>query len=300
MLVVAATMSALLALLAPAAHGQRVGSHSSARIDTTFAFPREGTVQVSVPAGNVTVTGWDRDAARVVATSEGGAMDLEWTGTRLELGQRAMRRHEGRTRIEMMVPRGARVSIRTFAGDLVVRGVAGRVSADASSGSIEVSELSGGADLTTTSGDIRGRTLAGSNSAVATSGNIELTDVQGELRAATTAGAVRLLGVRASVVRAGTTNGNVEFSGTLERNGQYALNAHSGNIVMELPESSSAAFTLRTFNGHFQTDIPLTLGATGLRRGAPVSFRLGDGDATISATTHSGNIIIRRAQRPNR
>lgn len=293
----------LAALAAPAAGAQRAGSHTSSRMDTTVAFPRDGSVEVTVPAGDVTIRGWDRDAARVVGTSNASVLELEWSGSRLELAQRAERRHMGGTRIEISVPRGARVSISTFAGDLVVRDVGGRVTADASTGSIEVSDLRGGADLTTTSGDIRGRGLDGRIAAVATSGNIELSDVRGEVDVATTAGAVRLLGVRSSAVKAGALNGNVEFSGTLEAGGRYAFNAHSGNVVLEIPETTSAAFTLRTFNGHFQTDIPLTLGAGGLRPGAPIAFTLGAGGAggaAVSATAHSGNIIIRRPQRQNR
>ena len=290
----------LLGVAASGADAQRVGSHTSSRMDTTVAFPRDGSVEVSIPAGDVTITGWDRDAARVVARSDAGVIELEWSGSRLELAQRAARRHAGATRIEMSVPRGARVSITTFAGDLVVRDVGGLVTADASTGSIEVSNLSSGASLTTTTGDIRGRGLGGRIAAVATSGNIELSEVRGEIEVATTAGAVRLLGVRSTAVKAGAINGNVEFAGTLEAGGRYAFNAHNGNVVMEIPESTSAAFSLRTFNGHFQTDIPLTLGAGGVRRGAPVSFTLGAGEATVTAITHSGNIIIRRPQRQNR
>lgn len=295
-----ALVATLLGVAASGAGAQRVGSHTSSRMDTTLAFPRDGNVEVSIPAGDVTITGWDRDAARVVATSDAGVVELEWSGTRLELAQRAARRHAGATRIEMSVPRGARVSITTFAGDLVVRDVGGLVTADASTGSIEVSDLSSGANLTTTTGDIRGRGLGGRITAVATSGNIELSEVRGEVDVATTAGAVRLLGVRSTAVKAGAINGNVEFAGTLEAGGRYAFNAHNGNVVMEIPESTSAAFSLRTFNGHFQTDIPLTLGPGGLRRGAPVSFTLGAGEATVTAITHSGNIIIRRPQRQNR
>ena len=295
-----ALVVALLALPGTAALAQRAGSHSASRMDTTVAIPREGRIEVSVPAADITITGWDRDAARVVATSDAGALELEWSGGALELSQHAQRRHTGATRVELSVPRGARVSVTTFAGDVIVRGVNGRVSADVSSGSVDVSEITGGADLTVTAGDVRGRGLAGRIAAVTTSGNIELSDVRGEIDAATTSGAVRLLAVRSSAVKAGAIHGNVEFAGTLEPGGRYAFNAHSGNVVMELAESTSAAFRLQTHNGHFQTDIPLTLGAGGVRRGAPVSFTLGAGDATVSATTFSGNIIIRRAQRQNR
>ena len=290
----------LLALPGTAVLAQRAGSLSTARMDTTVAVPRDGRVEVSVPASDITITGWDRDAARVVATSDAGALQLEWSGSTLELSQHAQRRHSGTTRVELSVPRGARVSIRTFAGDVIVRGLEGRVRADVSSGSVDVAEISGGADLTVTSGDVRGRALAGRIVAATTHGNIELSDVRGDIDATTTSGAVRLIGIRSSAVKAGALNGNVEFAGTLEVGGRYTFNAHSGNVVMELPESASAAFRLQTFNGHFQTDIPLTLGAGGLRRGAPVAFTLGSGEATVSATTFSGNIIIRRAQRQNR
>ena len=68
-----ALVATLLGVAASGAGAQRVGSHTSSRMDTTLAFPRDGNVEVSIPAGDVTITGWDRDAARVVATCGGNA-----------------------------------------------------------------------------------------------------------------------------------------------------------------------------------------------------------------------------------
>jgi DUF4097 and DUF4098 domain-containing protein YvlB len=298
--VVLAGALALVVAAAAESGAQRAGSRSAARIDTTVAFARDGRIDVSIPAGDITVTGWDRDAVRLEATSEAGELDVEWTGSRFEVDQPVRRRNSGQTRIQLSVPRGAHVSLDAIAGDLVVRGVGGRVEADANSGTIEVSDLSGSAELTTTAGDIRGRNLAGRVSASTTSGNLELVDVRGEIDASTTAGAVRLSGIQSSLVKAGAMLGNVEFAGSFERGGRYTFNAHAGNVIMEISQSASATFRVHSFGGDVQTDVPLTLDGAGLSRGQPTTFRLGAGDATVSAITHAGNIIIRRAERQNR
>ena len=271
-----------------------------ARIDTTFAFARTGTLELTVPSGDITVTGWDRDAVQIRASTATGDLRLEVSGPRLVLGAHAVRGRLGETRMEVSVPRGARVAMRSFSGGLVVRGIRGEVVADVSSGDIEASDLTGGASLTTISGDVRARGLAGLVRASTTSGNVDLTDITGQIDASATSGWVRLRGIDARIVKAGSLNGIVEFEGPLVAGGQYTFSAHAGNVHLYVPENASATFRLATFSGHVETEIPLTMSGGNLGRGGPVTFTLGGGSATVTAQAHSGNIVIRRAPRPSR
>ena len=273
---------------------------AQARIDTTIAFSATGRIDLSVPAGDISVDGWDRDEVRVRGTSERGDLELGITGTRLSVTASAVRRRLGATRLEVTVPRGASVSLRSHSGALSIRGIRGDVTASATSGSIETDDVRGGVSLTTVTGDIRGERLAGNTKAVAVNGNVALRNVEGEVYASTTNGRVLLSGIRSRSVRALSVNGIVEFEGTFDRAGTYEFQAHNGNITIYLPDGAQATLELGTYGGHVESDIPLTLGEGRLRGQQQFTFSLGGGGATISAQSHTGNIFIRRAPRTNR
>lgn len=292
-------MAIVLATAAALMPARDAGAQARSVVDTTFAFSRSGAIEVTVPSGDIIVTGWDRDQVRVHGSSQYGEVQVDASGSRLTVTVMAVRNRLGETRLEVSVPAGARVVMRALSGDLTARGIQGELTADATSGDIVVSEIGARASLTTTSGDVRGRQLAGRVTATAVSGNVVLEDVAGDVQANTTSGTIRLIGVRGPSVKAGTLNGNVEYDGTLEPGGRYSFLAHSGNVMLHLPPTAGAVLDVLTFSGHLESDFPVTL-RDGIRPGDRIRFTIGDGGASVSAQTHNGNIIIRRSPRANR
>src|SRR5512144_780686 len=67
---------------------RRRNTDYASRIDTTFAFDKNGSVTVSAASGNIVVTGWSRDQVHVRAVSEDDNIRLESSSSRmtLELG----------------------------------------------------------------------------------------------------------------------------------------------------------------------------------------------------------------------
>src|SRR5687768_4457650 len=100
--------AALLAGAAPAAYGQRERDRDeyTARIDTTFAFSRTGTVELQMAGGEISVSAWARDQVRVRATSERSALRFEASPASLSLGLRSGSSRSGDTRFDVTVPVG--------------------------------------------------------------------------------------------------------------------------------------------------------------------------------------------------
>lgn len=287
-------LSAVLPMTATAQRGV-----TRSRVDTTFAFRATGAVQISVPSGDITVVGWDRDEVRVQASSEEGELELRISPAMLDVRARDARRSLGETRLDLWVPRRVDVTMNSHAGDLTLRHLQGQMTANATSGSVTLEDVGGTATVQTVTGEIRGQRLGGSVSASAVNGNVVLDDADARISASATNGRILLTDIRSRSVRAGSINGNVEFEGAFHPAGTYAFQVHNGNLTFYIPEGTGATLQIGTFSGHVESDIPLTLG--GSRRGQQrYTFTLGDGSATISALSHSGNIFIRRAPRPNR
>jgi len=144
-----------------------------------------------------------------------------------------------------------------------------------------------------------------------TNGNL---DVRGEFvsaRLGTTNGTVVLAGCRGDV-RAGSTNGDIEVDGAEGRievettNGSITIRnavpkdgldaeTTNGGITLQLaaPDKVNANLSVRTTNGHIETDIPVTLDRLTKSRHS-LDARIGSGGPAIRLSTTNGSIRIGR------
>ena len=133
----AVTTATLLAFVASAAEAQGGGSRTGGRraatsIDTTIAFDRQGTVTVENGTEAIVVTGWDQNRVRVQSR---GGLTLDVRGAQLTVSPRQA--SGGGERIDVTVPRGARVIAQTRSGDITVHATSGDVEAHAVDGDVE-------------------------------------------------------------------------------------------------------------------------------------------------------------------
>lgn len=278
---------------------RRQGQQVTSSIDTTFAFPRDGVVDLTTWSGDIVVTGWTRGEARIRATSERG--DLQWrvTSSRITIEQEGHRGRNDDTRYELTVPQGVRLVMRSQSGDLSARGTKGPVDAHSSSGDVEVVDAAERIELGTLNGDVTASQLRGEVDATSLNGVIELTDVEGRsVDVESTGSDIVLTNVRSRDVAASTVSGEVEYRGTIESGGQYEFRSHSGSITLLIPANASARFGIETFSGELDSEFPVTLqpDRTG-RQGRRLEFVLGNGGATVIAETFSGDVEIRRDTR---
>lgn len=288
---------AALLLPASSAVAQRADDYES-RVDSTFAFDRRGTIVLSVGAGDIIVTAWDRPQVRVRATSERSQVRLDASATRLSVD--LVRSRGGDTRFELTVPIGARVAARSSSGDISIRGTKGIVEVNTQNGDVLVEDAAEIVDLRSYGGDLVGRNLSGNIEVNTLNGDLELFGATGEVEVSTVSGDIDLRDIAARYIRAKTTSGDVTFEGTVDSTGRYELASHSGSVSLVLPRNTGALLTLATYTGGIESDFPITLkpGEHGLGSTKRFTFQVGTGDARINAESFSGDITIRSRGAP--
>ena len=86
---------------------------------------------------------------------------------------------------------------------------------------------------------------------------ITITDASGEITAESINGAITMTGIDSKSVEASTVNGTIIYEGKLADGGHYSFGTHNGDVSLGVPENANATFTIRTYQGSFQTDLPL-------------------------------------------
>ncbi|HXT18896.1 MAG TPA: DUF4097 family beta strand repeat-containing protein [Gemmatimonadaceae bacterium] len=276
-----------------AAQRHTIRSDARSRIDTTVAFDRNGTVTVTAGNGDILVTGSQAGTVHVRASSDNNNLQFESSPARMSI--EITNRHGGDNRIELAVPIGVRVILRSQSGDISVRGTRGEIEAYAQSGDVLVEDATRLA-VNTLSGGISAGAINGDVSIQSTSGDVKLSDVRGDVDVQTVSGDVDMRGVTAKVVRAKTTSGDVTYDGTIDKAGRYDLSTNSGDVGLHIPRDASAQLTVSTWNGEIQSDFPITLrpgehgiGSSNSKR---LTFEINGGGARISAETFSGDVTV--------
>ena len=151
--------------------------------------------------------------------------------------------------------------------------------------------VSGDVEIADSQGDeVAGATVSGN--VIARSLKVRTVDMQ------SVSGSLRMTDVESDRASVRSVSGDIDFSGRLSRNGRYELQSHSGNLRVSPLGSQGFSMEASTFSGDVRSDYPLTLQGNlssglaprRLNRGIRGSF--GEGGATLSLRSFSGNIVI--------
>ena len=193
---------------------------------------------------------------------------------------------------ELTVPRTLDLTIEGMYTDVEIHGTDGSVEVETLEGNILIQGGRGSVRAESVSGEIRVEGARGRVDVSSVSRGIRITDSSGELLAETVSGSILMENVSASRVEAGTVSGRVIYEGTIQDDGRYAFGAHSGRIVLRLPEGVNATVSAASLSGSIQADYP---GApTEFERHRRSTFTLGTGAAVIEAETFTGSIVLER------
>lgn len=269
----------------------------TSRIDTTIAFSPNGTVDLSTISGDIIVTGWSRNEARIKAWSERGQLRFSASSSRIMIEAQSRRGRMGETRYELSIPQGARVILQSTSGDISSSDVNGPADVRTTSGDITLQGASGHVQISTTSGDIQASRLKGDIEVDAVSGEFDVEDVEGTIRVETVSSDIVLRNIKVREATASTVSGEVVFDGAVAKDGRYDFRSHSGNVTVRIPANASAHFQVETYSGELDSDFPITLMPGDRSRSRPrrFEFNIGSGDSRIIAETFSGDILLERA-----
>ncbi|MDH4197011.1 MAG: DUF4097 family beta strand repeat-containing protein [Candidatus Aminicenantes bacterium] len=149
------------------------------------------------------------------------------------------------------------------------------------------------ADVETTNGNLDLRGEFASARVGTTNGGIVLEGCRGEVRAGTTNGTIEVDGAEGRI-EVESTNGDIQIRNALPKDGLDAETTN-GNITLNLaaPDKINADLSVRTTNGHIETDVPVTLHRLTKSRHS-LEARIGAGGPAIRLSTTNGSIRITR------
>jgi Toastrack DUF4097 len=263
------------------------------QIDSTVPVERGQRLEVDLFAGEVDVKTWPKNAVRVVADPDGrGRVEIERSATSLSVRTTGRRGPPLSTDIQITVPAWMALDISGVYTDITIAGargpiaaetVQGDVSAEGGEGLVSVKSVQGGVSVTGAKGRIEANSV---------NADVEVRRSSGEISTETVNGSIDLVGTDATTLTATSVNGDLNYDGPLHSGGRYALSTHNGDITITVAEGASAAVSVSTFNGEFESDFPVTLTET--RKGKRFNFTIGSGSAQVTLESFQGTISLVR------
>jgi hypothetical protein len=273
---------------------------AESRIDTTVTIGRAGTVDLQSFSGDIRVTGWDGDQVKIHAISE-SRLRFESSGSHVTLVETPEDRSysddddDSNNKIEVSMPKSARLLVRSLSGDITLRDVAD-VEAHSVSGDLDVANIASHAVIETISGNATVIHVSAGVHVNTVSGDIHAKQITGEVAAQSVSGDVVLDDITSSFVRSETVSGEVHFSGPVDSKGRYEFHSHSGDVDVNIANGGAdATLDVETYSGDLDTSCAITMqpGGNGNRMGKRGTFTIGHGGgAHFILKTFSGDVRI--------
>lgn len=289
-LIVAATLLMQDAAPAQSQPPRPIGSRGQS--DQTVNVQKGSRIVIDECAGDVVVRTWDKDAVRVRAEHSRSAKVLV---TPRDQVLRIGREGRGSVDFDLTVPTWMNLSVEGISCFVDVEGLAGNISANTVDGDIHLRGVTGTATVESIDGVIKIEGGRGRIQAQTTDGDIEVTKASGELLLESIDGAIRVTDATPTALEITTVDGDIFFTGAFQSNGRYRFETHDGDVVLVIPENTSATFALRRYDGSRKLDstLPLKPTADG-QRGRRMTYTLGGGSAQVEIESFEGSIQIRK------
>lgn len=252
------------------------------------------TIRILNPAGAVRVTGWDRDSLSVVTTPGDKSQRLLVSGSRDSLAVSIQGESAFAADLEVRVPAGSNIAIKTSAGEIDADGLHGTVTALTISGRLRV----GGALRSVTAESLEGNIEVAADALEAAvrggSGSIVVRGSVGTAVATTVSGPL-LIGLTGPLRqgRFESLSGDVSYKGPLVADGTLELQSHSGNLELRMSPTLGATYDIDTYGGSIKdllsSKAPRTLTGS-------ASFAVGDGKARVIVRNFKGTVTLKRQE----
>jgi DUF4097 and DUF4098 domain-containing protein YvlB len=297
--------------------GRDRGPEQTDRFSGKYKIARDGRLSLANISGDIAVTGGSGDEVVVEAVKRTRGdrsrladvrIDVSNSPTRVDIRTDYPRFGNTNASVDytVTVPNGVSIELHSVSGAIKVTGVRGAVRAETISGHVTIGDAPNVELAKTVSGDV-------SLSGISTEGNLSAGTVSGTITAkglkarrvelSSVSGDVNLTDVNASSVRAKSVSGGFEYSGSIAKGGEYDVNVHSGTIRFALSNPPGFYLNADSFSGSIRTDFPVTIGGTNTRDtddrrrgrtgiGRSIHGVNGDGSATLTLRTFSGDIVI--------
>lgn len=263
------------------------------------AHPR-GEVEISNVAGEIRVTGWDRDQVKVTGTLGEGSDQLVFerdgrrTLIKVEVPKRS--RNVGSSDLNVMVPEESRLSVTAVSADIYVSGVRGAQRIQSVSGEIETEIFEEDVETKTVSGDfqVRGHDRPALLTLTTVSGDGRVRDIRGELVVQSVTGSLEITSEELERARLRTTNGDIDLRTGLGPEARFDMEAINGDLLLDILGDVDAYFDIETFNGSISNSFgPEPVRASKYAPGRELRFTHGEGKARVRIKTLNGEVTLR-------
>ncbi len=195
----------------------------------------------------------------------------------------------GECKVLLKVPVYFKASLNTTGGDILVKGLKGKVSTKTSGGDIVSKNCEGDLNAKTSGGDVSVKKHKGKLYIATSGGDISVGNDDGGVSAFTSGGDV-MLTVRNGKVDAKTSGGDISlnYKGT---NYGISLATTGGDILLKLPKEIKADVELRALGGDLEMDFP----SSQLKKITRNSFlgTFNGGGKSLKAFTSGGDVEVR-------
>ena len=265
------------------------------KISRRIAIDPDASIRIGNLASNTRLIGWDKDSIAVTGTIPAGTSFF--FGGQGRLAKMGVERDDKTTstglgEIEVRVPQGARVWVKSLEGWIDVSGFQGEADLVAVGGSITVNgamrlltaeTLEGSIDANGASQMVRLKTGGG---------KVSVSKVTGDLSVSTVGGGVFLLEVEPTTARVETVSGDVVYDGRLNRRATLNVQTHSGNVELRLPRDTGAEFDLHSIDGFVMVGLNPKGPINKPIRGQPQFFGNAGGGAFVVVRSFKGDIRL--------
>ena len=300
--------------------GRDRGQDQTERFSRKIKLGRDGRVSVQNISGDITVTAGGGDEVSIEAVKHARGDQSQLASVHIDVDERSGRvdvrtTHTARNdRVSVdftvVVPASASVDVKSVSGNLKVTGAHGVVRAESVSGNVTTADTPQLENAKSVSGDVSLTGAAavseGDLSASSVSGNVIAKSVKARgLDLGSVSGDVTISDAACDRLSVKSVSGSVEYSGGISKGGRYEINSHSGDVRLVLANPAGFELSASSFSGSIRSELPMTIGGDADRRdrGEPGHHRggmnnhsmqatYGDGSATVTVRTFSGNVVI--------
>lgn len=270
------------------------------QVDKRAPADAQGEVEVSSVAGNVSISGWDRNEVHVSGT-------LGWDVERLEFVsepkrtiiqvklKEGTRRHDSDAELSIRVPSASRLNVSTVSAEISITRVTGEQRLQSVSGDVS-SEMAGeDIEAKTVSGSVvvRGEGKPAVVTVTTVSGDAQVSRAAGEILANSVSGSLNLDLDQITRARVRTTSGDIALEGPLARDARVDAETISGELVLDFKQPLNAEFEIESFSGDIENCFgPKAQPKSEYGPGSELNFKQGTASARVRAQSMSGDIQL--------
>lgn len=266
------------------------------------------TVRLSVSnvAGDVTITGWDRNEVQVTGQLGDGSKPLAINGSNDNLSIKVEPQggsgwlnwnsdsRMSPSTLELHVPKAAVLDVNVVSAGVVLDGLEG--------GGIQIDSVSGRARISARTPSLKVNSVSGNIELSGHADTADLQTVSGDILAPTLGSQAKLQTISGHVQASGgpwkrftlsTVSGDVQLTGGIAPDGALGIDSMSGDVLLQLPSAATGSLHASSFSGDLRSDFGTPRKAEH-GPGSSLDVRLGSNGGKMNVETFSGDLRIRK------